>query len=229
MLSPVLDDPSSSDQVGTGIQGGHPGGPVLANTPILAGSVEPSIGLADSSPGERDGSPEGDIRPHGIAAGDEAPRLLHLWNEARSQGVSRDAWEYGMQVYKLSRAGKSATLSTHECSFRKYGVFRASGIDLAPLHSVASVMSASVWLVKAKIITEGGIGKFLSAFADVTPALATDVSAKRLRIMSKRNQKVFTITSLCMPTTRMWKMWLILILFSDSERLGQERTVLRHT
>jgi hypothetical protein len=51
-------------------------------------------------------------------------------------------------------------------------------------------LNASVWLKARGLITEGGIGKFLSAFADLNPELAENVAAKKVRKVSKLNQKV---------------------------------------
>jgi hypothetical protein len=51
-------------------------------------------------------------------------------------------------------------------------------------------LSASVALKTQGLISEGGIGSFLSAFADVNTELAEDGSAKKVRRVSKLNQKV---------------------------------------
>jgi hypothetical protein len=190
----ILHDSPDSHQSGEGVQDSDIDRSVLANASVLARAAEPAVRLADLADEERPIASEGSVRPDGVPAGSAAPRLLHLWDTASEKGLSRAAWEYGLRAYKRNNKGKSPALSAHECTFRKYQVYRTSGVDLAPVFSVESIMNAAVWNMEQGHITEGGIRVFLSAFADINPDLGVDPTVKKLRTVSKRNQKVLSTT-----------------------------------
>jgi hypothetical protein len=194
----VLHGPTDPGEDGDRVQIVHPGGSLLADAPILAGSIEHADGLADPAIVEVPLNSERNIRPVHFTPGDATPRMFHLREKAGTDGFSKEAFEYSLKAYKLDQNGKSPTLSKHERSVRLYKKWRASGVDTSPIYSVGSIVSSSVALMKEGKITEGGIRSYLSAFAEINPELATHPSVVKVRKVSKLNQKVYLSTpSIC--------------------------------
>ena len=221
-----LSDPFAL-QDGEESQGGDVDSAVLANTPMLARSTPHVGGLADSPVPEIPLFAEGNIRPDDVTTGSSAPRVLHLWKLAREKGVSKDAFEYSLQAYTLNRSGKSAALSAHERTFRWYANWRADGTDTGAIFSVGSILSASVAAMQQGFITEGGVRPFLSAFADINPELAEDATVKKIRKVSKQNQKVIYYLFL-KAQLRGRGCALTLSFFPAAKWVEQKDSILRH-
>jgi hypothetical protein len=90
------------------------------------------------------------------------------------------------------------------------------------------ILNASVELMHLGHITEGGIGSFLSAFADINTDLAEDRSAKMVRKVSKLNSKVLPNTCDIEITFITLSYVLTSNFLTVSEQALQERTLLRH-